>query len=154
MPEAEVTVRSARVNDTATIALFNIQLARETEELRLDPVTVEHGVHAVFEDDRRGRYFVAEFNGQVVGCLMITHEWSDWRNGDMWWIQSVYVAADHRRRGVFRMLYAHVEKSARDAGAVAMRLYVDHDNARARATYLSLGMELQHYQIFHKALPA
>ena len=91
-------------------------MAMETENLALDPSTISPGVRAVFADPSRGQYFVAESDGNVVGCLMITHEWSDWRNGDIWWIQSVYVHEDFRRKGVFSALYQHVQKVAHAAG--------------------------------------
>ena len=149
---SSVIVRRGEPRDGATIAVFNLRMAFETEKRRLNPSTLERGVKAVFEDPRRGSYFVAEFNGMVIGCLLITHEWSDWRNGDVWWLQSVYVDADHRRRGAFRAMYAHVESLAREAGAIALRLYLERHNARARETYASLGFEATDYDIMHRPL--
>src|SRR3982751_724687 len=111
-------VRSATGNDAAIIARFNIALASETENVRLDPPTILAGVRAGLSDESKALYFLAEIEGRVVGQIMITHEWSDWRNGDLWWIQSVYVEQDFRRRGVFRALYEHVIAQARAAGAV------------------------------------
>lgn len=141
-------IRTGKPSDVATLAIFNIRLAQETESIRLNPGTVERGVRGVFEDPSRGTYYVAEIDGTVVGCLMITHEWSDWRAGDMWWVQSVYVHADHRRRGVFKALWSHVHKEARSAGAVAIRLYVEGHNEKAKKTYSSLGMSSAGYEVW------
>jgi ribosomal protein S18 acetylase RimI-like enzyme len=147
-----VTVRRAELRDAATIAVFNLRMAFETEQLRLNPSTLEHGVRAVFADERRGTYFVAEHAGVVIGCLLVTHEWSDWRNGDVWWLQSVFVDAEHRRRGAFRAMYAHVEALARASEAVALRLYLERHNVRARETYASLGFEVTEYDVMHRPL--
>jgi GNAT superfamily N-acetyltransferase len=147
-----ISVRGAEPCDVATIAVFNLKMAFETEKRRLNPTTLERGVQAVFEQPTRGSYFVAEVNGVVVGCLLITHEWSDWRNGDIWWLQSVYVDLEYRRLGVFRAMYAHVESLAREAGAIALRLYVERHNSRARETYRSLGFETTDYDIMHRPL--
>lgn len=152
MSEGTVTVRYAELRDAATIAVFNLRMAFETEKLRLNPTTLERGVHAVFEEPKRGTYYVAEFRGQVVGCLLITHEWSDWRNGDLWWLQSVYVDSEHRRLGVFKAMYRFVEDRAREAGAIALRLYVERHNTRARETYAALGFETTGYDIMHRPL--
>src|SRR5947207_13742177 len=142
MSEKTIHIRSARPDDASIIADFNICMAMETEKLALDPSTIFAGVRAILADASRGEYFVAEIGGSVVGCLMITHEWSDWRNGDIWWIQSVYVHADFRRGGVFTALYRHVEREARAAGAVGIRLYMEEENAAAQATYEKVGMKL------------
>ncbi|HEV8292117.1 MAG TPA: GNAT family N-acetyltransferase, partial [Tepidisphaeraceae bacterium] len=91
-----------------------------------------------------------EIGGSIVGCLLITHEWSDWRNGDIWWIQSVYVQADFRRRGVFSALYRHVEKVAAAAGAVGLRLYMEEENGTAQATYERMGMQVTHYRVLER----
>ncbi len=147
-----IFIRAANIRDAATIALFNIRMAMETENLRLDPMTIERGVKRVFEDHHRGDYYVAEINGSVVGCLMVTHEWSDWRDGDMWWIQSVYVSPEARKLGVFKALFAHVEQLAREVEAVAIRLYVDRHNERAKTSYQKMGLERTEYDIMHKSL--
>lgn len=147
-----IQVRRAELRDAATIAVFNLRMAFETEKRRLNPTVLERGVKAVFEEPRRGTYYVAESGGLVIGCLLVTHEWSDWRNGDLWWLQSVYVDADHRRRGVFRAMYAHVEALAREAGAIGLRLYLERHNARARETYASLGFEATDYDVMHRPL--
>ena len=139
-------IRPARLEDAPVLVEFNRRMAAETEDLALDPAT-EAGVRAVFADAGKGSYFVAEVEGRVVGQLMITHEWSDWRNGDIWWIQSVYVHPEHRRRGVFKALYGHVEKAAREAGVVMIRLYVHEGNRTGQGTYESLGMRMTHYRV-------
>ncbi|MFT3788014.1 MAG: GNAT family N-acetyltransferase [Tepidisphaeraceae bacterium] len=126
------TIRPGRPSDAASIAVFMIRLAWETESVRLNPSTVELGVKTALADESKGRYFVAVVDGIVVGCLMLTREWSDWRNADMWWIQSVYVDADARGRGVFKGLYAHVREMAQAAGVASIRLYVEKQNGRAK----------------------
>jgi GNAT superfamily N-acetyltransferase len=142
-----IHIRNATSDDVRILADFNIRMAIETEHLALDPNVILPGVAAIFDDPSRGQYFVAEINGQIAGCLMITHEWSDWRNGDIWWIQSVYVHPDFRRRGAFSALYRHVEQAARTAGAIGLRLYMEENNSTAQATYERLGMKLGHYRV-------
>jgi ribosomal protein S18 acetylase RimI-like enzyme len=150
MREKTVQIRSATPDDASIIADFNIRMAMETENLALDPSMIFPGVRAIFANPSRGEYFVAEIAGSVVGCLLITHEWSDWRNGDIWWIQSVYVHADFRRRGVFSALYRHIEKVAAAAGAVGLRLYMEEENTNAQATYERMGMHLTHYRVLEQ----
>ena len=147
-----IQVRSATPDDASLIADFNIRMAMETEKLVLDPKVIGPGVTALFDDAARGLYFVAEVGGRVAGCLMITHEWSDWRNGDIWWIQSVYTHPDFRRSGVFTALYRHVEHEARTAGAVGIRLYMEEENTAAQATYEKLGMKLTRYRVLEQML--
>lgn len=146
--DAAVTIRDARPADAATLAAYNSALASETEGRPLDPDLINPGVAAILRDPARGRYWVAEADGRVVGQIMVTWEWSDWRNGTMWWIQSVYVHPDYRRRGIFSMLYRHVESLARaDEDACGLRLYVENDNERAQQTYLALGMTHPGYRV-------
>src|SRR5205807_10234051 len=134
------TVRSATSADTAIIVEYNRRLALETENKVLDPPVLAAGVARVLGDSSRGLYFVADAGGEVVGQLMVTFEWSDWRNGWVWWLQSVYVRSDHRGRGVFRRLCEHAVAKARAAGdVVSVRLYVEKDNQPAIATYKRLG---------------
>ena len=147
MPTGTITVRDARAGDAAIVADFNVKLALETEDHPLDPSVVEQGVRAILSDPAKGNYFVAESGGEVVGCLLITHEWSDWRNGDLWWIQSVYVRPDARGQGVFRKLYQHVEAAAKAADARGIRLYVERDNVDAQATYHKMGMTETPYRV-------
>lgn len=143
-------LRVARVDDLETLVAYNRAMARETEDLELDPQVLRAGVLALLEGRRPGRYYVVEEEGRVVAQLMITYEWSDWRNRDVWWIQSVYVAPDARRHGHYRTLYLHVLEEAKRAGAGGVRLYVDRRNTRAQATYQALGMDGAHYQVFEQ----
>jgi ribosomal protein S18 acetylase RimI-like enzyme len=147
-------IRKATSRDAAVVARFNIDLARETEHLRLDSKTVARGVKAVLRDAAKGIYFLAECRTaegktEIAGQLMITLEWSDWRNGTFWWIQSVYVRKEFRGRGIFRALYRHVVRLARrQKNVCGLRLYVEKDNAAAFRTYKKLGMKETYYRIF------
>ena len=142
-------IRKARPADAAVIAAFNCNLAWETEKLRLNSAIVGRGVRVLLKDAAKGTYFVAEQGGVIVGQLLITYEWSDWRNGYFWWLQSVYVASESRRDGVFRGLFRHVEKLARTRRNVCgLRLYVENSNHRAHTTYERLGMKHTHYEIY------
>jgi ribosomal protein S18 acetylase RimI-like enzyme len=143
-----LTVRPAVQTDAEFLARGNIAMALEAEHKQLDPATVRLGVRAVLEDPGKGRYFVAERDDQVVGQLMITYEWSDWRNGTFWWIQSVYVIPAARRTGVFRALFRHLETLAeRDRSVCGIRLYVERENERAQATYRRCGLEDGGYRV-------
>ena len=146
-----LTIRPARPTDADVIAEFNRLMAKETEHKDLDPAVLGAGVAAMLSDPHKGRYFVAEADGRIVGQLGITLEWSDWRNGNFWWIQSVYVAPDARRHGVFRTLYEHVlAAAAREPNVIGVRLYVEHDNKVAQATYHKMGMALTGYNMMEK----
>jgi ribosomal protein S18 acetylase RimI-like enzyme len=148
-----LAIRPARAGDLAAIAAFNAAMAEETEGRPLDRAVLERGVAHAFEDAARGRYFVAEEGGRVVGCLMITTEWSDWRDGWFWWIQSVYVASEARGRGVYAALHGHVRAAARAAGdVVGLRLYAERHNERAQRTYRRLGMVETGYLLFEELL--
>jgi GNAT superfamily N-acetyltransferase len=149
-----IDIRRAADADAPHIAQWNIAMAWETEHKRLDPDTIARGVRAVFDEPRRGFYLIAEQDGVAVGCLMVTYEWSDWRCGDFWWVQSVYVVPEARRSGVFRALYSHVKRMAEGAGAVGLRLYVETENERAQATYGGLGMQRCHYYMYEAMLQA
>ena len=145
----EITVRAAVPGDAAVIADYNRSMARETEGESLDAERIARGVAAVFADPDTGAYRVAETDGEVVGCLMLTPEWSDWRDGTFWWIQSVYVRADARRKGVFRALYESVEREARAAdGVCGIRLYVERENVGAQRVYDAVGMTRSSYRFF------
>ncbi len=134
-------IRDATPADAALIAEFNRRLAWETESKRLDAEVLARGVQLALEKPDCCRYFLAESGGQVVGQTMLTYEWSDWRAGRFWWIQSVYVVAEQRGRGVFRALFEHVRGLARSTPDVCgLRLYVEHQNAAAQTTYRRLGM--------------
>ena len=147
--KVEILVRPARANDAGDIARFNLAMALETEAKALDPARLRAGVDAVFADSRHGFYLVAEVDGANVGCLMITYEWSDWRDGQWWWLQSVYVPEQFRRRGVFRALHAEAERRARaTAGVIGLRLYVERENVNAQSTYTRLGMHDSGYRLY------
>jgi GNAT superfamily N-acetyltransferase len=144
-----IAVREAAQTDWPTIVEFNRRLAQETESLVLDGPTLEAGVKAALADATKARYFVAcTADGQIVGQMMHTYEWSDWRNGDIWWLQSVYVHPDYRSQGVFRLLFEFVEQRAKeDPGVVGLRLYVEDHNERARAVYERLGLTAAGYGV-------
>ncbi|MDJ0941688.1 MAG: GNAT family N-acetyltransferase [Woeseiaceae bacterium] len=139
--DLDFEIRDATIEDAATIAEFNSRLSDETEGKRLDPKLIGPGVVAMLSDASKGRYWVAEKDGEVIGQIMVTLEWSDWRNGMIWWIQSVYIRDDYRRAGVFTALYRHVESLAKETPDVTgIRLYVEKSNERAQAAYVKLGM--------------
>lgn len=144
-----LTIRRATPSDASTIVAFNTAMALETEALRLEPVVITRGVALALEDDTKALYFVAERDDTVVGQLMITREWSDWRAGHIWWVQSVYVTPMARRTGVFRALFDYAYVEGKKAGAVAIRLYVEKENATARQTYQALGLHVTHYDLMH-----
>ena len=134
-------IRLATAADRDTIADFNIRLAEESEGKRLDRDVLREGVAALLQDATKGRYFVAIRDGRIIGQLMHTWEWSDWRNGQIWWLQSVYVVPEHRRQGVFRALFNHALAEAEaDPGVVGVRLYVEEQNTPAHGVYRSLGL--------------
>ncbi|MFK8030365.1 MAG: GNAT family N-acetyltransferase [Gammaproteobacteria bacterium] len=146
-----LTIRTAERGDSSTIASFNQRMAVETEDKTLVDDVIQAGVLAVISDSSRGTYYVACDGERTVGQLMITLEWSDWRNGWFWWIQSVFVEPDARKHGVFRALYAHVKQLAAERDDVCgIRLYVEKENTRAQATYLSLGMDMTHYLLMEE----
>jgi ribosomal protein S18 acetylase RimI-like enzyme len=136
----------------AALVAFNAAMALETEQKRLDQAVLTAGVRGLISHADYGFYLVAEDEaGAAVGCLMVTYEWSDWRNGLFWWVQSVYVDAAHRGRGVYRALYARVkEMAAAEGGVCGFRLYVEEHNEAAQATYRRLGMEKTHYLMFEE----
>ncbi len=144
-------IRRAAPADAALVVEFNHLLAQESEGKTLDPDLLGPGVAAGLADPRKSIYFLAEDDGMPVGQIMFTTEWSDWRNGWFWWIQSVYVRHEARRRGVFRALFEHVEQAARaDANVIGLRLYVESDNYTARETYRRMGMEATSYEVFER----
>lgn len=142
-------VRSAIASDAATIARFNTLMAEETEGIVLNQERIRKGVENLLADSSKGVYYVAMLGERIVGQLMITHEWSDWRNGNFWWIQSVYVEKDARGQGVFKTLYDHVYRLAKSRSDVCgLRLYVEQQNARAKRAYENLGMKKTHYEMY------
>jgi ribosomal protein S18 acetylase RimI-like enzyme len=147
----EIEIRRAQPADCGVIAEYNRAMARETEGIELDAERVRAGVQAVLDDPAKGAYWVALRQGEVLGQLLLTYEWSDWRNGVFWWVQSVYVRPDARRQGVFRHLYRHVrEQAAADPGVCGIRLYVEEHNRRAQDTYLRQGMKRTPYLVFEE----
>lgn len=152
MPASAIQIVDAQPAHVAELVRFACAMALETEHKQLDPAVVERGVQGVLDQPARGRYLVAHQGGPLLGALMLTHEWSDWRCGDWWWIQSVYVVPEARRLGVFRALYQHVHAAAAARGDVCgLRLYVEQDNQRAQATYVALGMEDASYRVMEQA---
>jgi ribosomal protein S18 acetylase RimI-like enzyme len=143
-----ISIRNAAMTDAVVIASNNSLMAEETEGRTLSPDIIGRGVAALLADPGKGRYWVAEAAGQIVGQLMVTYEWSDWRNGTLWWIQSVYIAPDFRRQGVFSALYHHVESlAAAEPDVCGLRLYVEDNNHRAQRTYEALGMVKPSYVV-------
>lgn len=151
MTKHSLEIRSANIHDSAVIAEFNSRLAAETEGKTLVPEIIEAGVRELLSDPRHGRYFVALKSGNVIGQMMHTREWSDWRNGEIWWLQSVYVLPDYRGQGVFRALYEHLEQLARNsADVIGLRLYVETHNSRAQEAYQRLGFRDASYTVMER----
>ncbi len=145
----DVTIRTATVADGEAVMANNAAMAAETEGRRLDPDTLRSGVGRVLADPTRGVYYLAELDGSVVGQLLITKEWSDWRDGWFWWIQSVFVAPEARRTGVYRVLHEHVVAEARRAGDVCgIRLYTEQENTQAQQVYERMGMTRSAYVMY------
>jgi GNAT superfamily N-acetyltransferase len=149
----DVRVRIAGPKDLETIAELNTAMAWETEARQLDPATIRRGIRVVTEDSDYGFYVVAESEGRVVGCLMITYEWSDWRNARFWWIQSLYVRPLYRRHGIFKRLYEFVKAQALERPEVCgLRLYVEGSNHVAQRAYDRIGMKPTPYQMYEEML--
>jgi ribosomal protein S18 acetylase RimI-like enzyme len=148
-PSSRILIRRAKPSDAAIIARFNAAMGTETEGILLDRKKLNRGVKAILSDPMKGFYLVAEVDGTIAGQMMITREWSDWRNGFFWWIQSVYVLPAYRRRGVYRALHESVVAQGRKRRDVCgIRLYVDHQNLPAQKAYKQLGMKRSNYEIF------
>jgi len=141
-------IRRAIPKDAEVIIDFQQKMAWETEQMTLVPEIIVKGVNAVFIDSTRGQYWVADDNGNVVASLLITYEWSDWRNTNVWWFQSVYVLPEFRRTGIFRSMYKHIKNEADKYGIAGLRLYVETNNLRAQHTYEALGMKSLHYKMY------
>lgn len=147
-------VRQATRAHAPILIEFNCAMALETERKELLPEVIGAGVRALLANPAAGFYVVAEAEGRTVGALLVTKEWSDWRNGTFWWIQSVYVRPERRRQGVYKALYRHVkEMAAKDPGVCGFRLYVERENTRAQSTYTSLGMQETSYRVFEELKP-
>ena len=144
-----MTIRQATHVDIPSIIDFQLKMALETENLTLDMTTLTNGVNQLFNDHSKGKYYVAEQNNQVIGCLMTTYEWSDWRCGTVLWIQSVYIESSYRGKGVYKKLYDYIQQLvATDSDLRGIRLYVDKTNKAAQSVYQKLGMNGEHYQLF------
>lgn len=142
-------IRRATINDKPVIKEFQIAMALETENICLETETVAKGIKAVFDDPSRGIYFVAEKEGKVVGSLMVTFEWSDWRNSYFWWIQSVYIKPEARRKGIFKQMYLYLKTIVQnDSSLCGLRLYAEKTNRIAHHTYRNLDMDSDHYAMF------
>ena len=152
MADETLEIRAARPEDAATIIDFQLRMARETEGLELPFDTVQRGVEAVFADPGKGAYWLAENTedaGRIVGCLLTTFEWSDWRDGTVLWIQSVYVVPEARGRGVYRALHEHLRKRVESSPDLkGLRLYVDLRNTAAQRVYERMGMSREHYALY------
>jgi ribosomal protein S18 acetylase RimI-like enzyme len=146
-----LTIRRADPRDAAVVIDFNARLAEESEGKQLDRALLEPGVAAALADPHKVLYFLASDGNEVIGQISVTYEWSDWRNGWFWWIQSVYVRPEHRQRGVFRALYQHVYELAKnDPTVIGLRLYVEQENHRAQATYQKMGMSETSYFVLER----
>lgn len=142
-------IRTGNAADAPTIARFNAAMALESEAVVLDMDVLTAGVEAALADRGKAFYLISETDGTPVGQLMVTNEWSDWRNGWIWWIQSVYVEPEHRRKGVYSGLYRRLQELAAEQGDVrGIRLYVMRENHRAKRTYESLGMQHSEYDLY------
>ncbi len=146
----KIQITEATQEEANSIVAFQIKMAMETEGLQLDMPTVEKGVQAVFEDRSRGVYYVAKIHEKVIGSMLTTFEWSDWRNGEVVWIQSVFVDQEYREQGVFKAMYSHLKNLVQNAGNNyrGLRLYVDKSNVAAQKVYASLGMQNHHYDLY------
>jgi GNAT superfamily N-acetyltransferase len=145
-----ITIRTAQREDVPALVDFQQKMAMETEQIILDGNLVTRGIHAMFDDPSKGKYYVAEADGKVIGCLMTTYEWSDWRCGDILWLQSVYIESAYRGQGVFKKLYAHMQALVLQPGSGyrGIRLYVEKNNHAAQKVYEQLGMNGEHYQVY------
>ncbi|MDR0969657.1 MAG: GNAT family N-acetyltransferase [Lentimicrobiaceae bacterium] len=144
-----LTIVNATANDGDILARFQEEMALESENLRLDPIALRKGVKAIFDDPAKGFYLLAKEDANIVGCLLVTSEWSEWRNKTVYWIQSVYVVPEARRKGVFRKMYEEVKnRVSKNENLGGIRLYVDKSNTRAQEVYRKIGMNDQHYSYF------
>lgn len=142
-------VRLAKEEDSSKIIEFQLKMAKESEDIDLDVKNLSNGVNSVFQDEKKGRYYVVEKDNIIVGSMLNTYEWSDWRNQWVIWLQSVYIVEAHRRKGLFRLMYEHIQLLVKkDKNIAGIRLYVDSTNHNALKTYASVGMDGDHYKVF------
>ena len=144
-----MTIREATTTDIPYLLDFQLKMALETENITLEISTLTEGVNKLFKDPSKGKYYVAVDENEVMGCLMTTYEWSDWRSGTVLWIQSVYIAAPHRGKGIYKKMYTFIQQMVNtDPDLRGIRLYVDKTNAAAKEVYQKLGMNGEHYQMY------
>ncbi|CAN5616450.1 GNAT family N-acetyltransferase [soil metagenome] len=147
-----MNIRKATKDDAPALIEFNQAMALETEGKRLRTEILAPGVEAVFDDPAKGFYVVSEKEGNIVGGLMVTYEWSDWRNAWFWWIQSVYIIPEYRGRSIYRHLYDHVKQlAAARTDVCGFRLYVEKENTHAQQVYVKVGMTASHYQMYEES---
>lgn len=147
----DVHVRTGEEGDAAALTGFNIAMALETEAKVLTLEVVSNGVRTLLKNPEYGFYVIAETSGEIVGSLMVTTEWSDWRDGEFWWVQSVFVRRDYRRQGIYRKLYEYIKaKAAKRRNVCGFRLYVERDNGVAQQAYAKLGMSETFYKVFEE----
>ncbi len=147
----EIIIRIAKSSDIESLIAFNQAMALETEGKQLDPAILSAGVGAVFADEKKGFYVVAESENNIIGGLMVTYEWSDWRNAWFWWIQSVYILPAARGKKIYSRLYDFVKEKAEAEGSVCgFRLYVETENSHAQRVYEKVGMESSHYLMYEQ----
>ena len=143
-------IRPATTGDAETIAQFNIEMALESENLRLEPGKVRRGVEKSLSDPSMGRFYIAYQGDEILGQIRVTQEWSDWNDAEYWWIQNVYVVPSARKQGIYKALHHHVKNLAEAAGACRLQLYVDAENVAAQAVYKKLNMTQSNYLIFEQ----
>ncbi len=149
----EIKIRLGYKKDAETIANFNILMAMETEHKKLPKNIITAGVKKILSNSQYGFYLIAEKNNQIAGSLMVTKEWSDWRNGEFWWIQSVFIKTEFRRQGIYKKLYAFVKsKAQKNPDVCGFRLYVEEENSIAMQTYESCGMIKTHYKMYEEEI--
>ena len=145
----QINIRKATLQDTEILIRFQKAMAWETEKLELDPITLRKGISKVLKNKHIGNYYVATLNNDIVACMMLLYEWSDWRNAQVGWIHSVYVLPEHRATGIFKKMYQHLKnKTIKQQTLAGLRLYVDKNNLNAQKVYAQLGMNNTHYELF------
>lgn len=147
-----IVIRYAKLSDVDAIVQFNLEMAYETEGISLSVEKLTDGVKAVFDDNTKGFYVIAESDNKPVGQALVTYEWSDWRNAIFWWIQSVYVVPEYRGAGIFKEIFNYIRSTAESSNVCGIRLYVERNNHIAKSVYKRLGMEESHYDLYELML--